>query len=121
MIDWWRHGRGERLTANGSTVSPLMSRLENVTYDTAASGVARIVLDQPDTRNALSEAMVRDLLGAFELARDDEQVRCVVLASTHPTTFSAGGDLAGFTSDDPLIQKHDANGLFPRLFTTNGR
>ena len=67
-----------------------------VRYDVADSGVARIELDRPETRNALSDAVLDDLLAALGDARDDDAVRCVVIASTHPTTFSAGGDLAGF-------------------------
>ena len=36
-------------------------------------------------------------------ARDDDGVRCVVLASTHATVFSSGGDLARFAT-----RRHDA-------------
>lgn len=90
-----------------------------VAYD-AADGVATIALDQPDTRNALSDELLADLIEAFELARDDDSVRCVVLASTHPTTFSAGGNLGGFAADVPLAHKHQAIGAFPQLFTLIG-
>jgi enoyl-CoA hydratase len=85
-----------------------------------ADGVATIAMDQPDTRNALSQELLGDLIGAFEQARADAAVRCVVLASTHETTFSAGGDLAGFASDEPLIHKHDGTARFPRLFALIG-
>jgi enoyl-CoA hydratase len=92
----------------------------NVRYDVAETGVATIAMDQPDTRNALSDELLADLVAAFEAARDDEAVRCVVLASTHPTTFSSGGNLAGFAADVPLAHKHAAIALFPRLFTLIG-
>jgi enoyl-CoA hydratase len=92
---------------------------ETLRYD-VADGVATIALDRPDTRNALSEPVLRELIGAFEAARDDAAVRCVVLASTHATTFSAGGDLGGFAAALPLARKHDVNALFPRLFTLIG-
>jgi enoyl-CoA hydratase/carnithine racemase len=98
-----------------------MADLETVRYDVADSGVATIALDQPDTRNALSEAVVLDLIAAFEAARDDDAVRCVVLASTHPTTFSAGGNLGGFAADVPLARKHESNAFFPRLFALIGK
>ena len=81
------------------------------------AGVATIALDQPESRNALSELLLRDLLAAFAEARDDSAIRCVVLTSTHPTTFSAGGNLGGMTADVPLAHKHEVNGLFPQLFT----
>src|SRR5215210_6462539 len=64
-------------------------------YDVAATGVATIALDRPEARNALSDEVLDDLLEAFAAARDDDAVRCVVLASTHEKVFSAGGDLAG--------------------------
>ena len=91
-----------------------------VRYEVADGGVATIAMDQPDTRNALSDALLADLIAAFEAARDDDAVRCVILASTHPTTFSAGGDLAGFAADVALVDKHAATALFPRLFTLIG-
>jgi 3-hydroxypropionyl-coenzyme A dehydratase len=92
----------------------------NVRFEVADTGVATIAMDEPDTRNALSDELLADLVAAFEAARDDEAVRCVVLASTHPTTFSSGGNLAGFASDVPLVHKHAGIALFPRLFTLIG-
>lgn len=83
--------------------------------------VATIALDHPETRNALSDAMLDELLAAFADARDDAGVRCVVLASTHEKVFSSGGDLGGFTADVPLVQRHAANDRFPRLFELMGR
>src|SRR5829696_9787003 len=84
--------------------------------------VATIALDDPQTRNALSDELLGELLDAFRTARDDEAARCVVLTSTHPTTFSSGGNLAGFAADVPLVQKY-LQGLtrFPELFTLIGR
>jgi enoyl-CoA hydratase/carnithine racemase len=85
-----------------------------------ADGVATIAMDQPDTRNALSDELLEDLVEAFELARDDDGVRCVVLTSTHETTFSSGGNLAGFAADVPLAHKHEATAKFPQLFALIG-
>ena len=91
-----------------------------VRYD-VADGVATLALDQPETRNALSDEVLDDLLAAFTRARDDAAVRCVVLASTHETTFSSGGNLAGFAADVPLIHKHlETTTKFPALFTLIG-
>jgi enoyl-CoA hydratase len=85
-----------------------------------ADGVATIALDQPDTRNALSDALLDDIIAALEAARDDDDVRCVVLTSTHERVFSAGGNLAGFAADMPLVHKHFATERFPRLFRLLG-
>ncbi|MEY2517280.1 MAG: hypothetical protein QOJ89_4638 [bacterium] len=83
-----------------------------------ADAVATISLDQSETRNALSVEVLEELLVAFAAARDDEAVRCVVLASTHATVFSSGGDLAGFASDDEVVDRQAA--AFPRLFMLMG-
>jgi enoyl-CoA hydratase/carnithine racemase len=95
--------------------------LRSLRYDVDDHGVATIALDQPQTRNALSDEVLDDLLAAFDGARRDDAVRCVVLASTHETVFSSGGDLAGFASDQPLVAKHFATDRFPRLFELIGR
>ena len=83
-------------------------------------GVATITLDQPDTRNALSDELLDELLAAFAAARDDDTVRCVVLTSSHEKVFSSGGNLAGFAADVPLAHKHQAIERFPRLFRLIG-
>src|SRR5579884_1418856 len=89
-------------------------------YDVSANGVATIALDQPDTRNALSDELLGELIAALETARDDETVRCVVLTSTHERVFSAGANLAGFGVETPLVHKHFATERFPRLFRLLG-
>jgi enoyl-CoA hydratase/carnithine racemase len=90
-------------------------------YEVAESGVATITLDRPETRNALSDELLDDLLAAFAAARDDDAVRCVVLTSSHESVFSSGGDLAGFAADVPLAHKHAGSERFPRLFELIGR
>jgi enoyl-CoA hydratase len=93
---------------------------ETVRYEVADSGVATIALDQPETRNALSDAVLDELLAAFTLAREDAAVRCVVLTSTHESVFSSGGNLAGFAEGVPLVHKHFGAERFPRLFRLIG-
>jgi enoyl-CoA hydratase len=92
---------------------------DTVSY-AVADGVATITLDQPDSRNALSDELLDDLIAAFETARDDDAVRAVVLTSSHEKVFSAGGNLAGFAADVPLVHKHFATERFPRLFRLIG-
>jgi enoyl-CoA hydratase/carnithine racemase len=90
-----------------------------VRYDVQA-GVATIALDDPDTRNSLSDAMLDGLIEAFEIARDDAGVSCVVLTSTHDKVFSSGGNLGGFAEELPLAHKHAGISRFPELFTLIG-
>jgi enoyl-CoA hydratase/carnithine racemase len=88
---------------------------------TVEGPVATIALDQPETRNALSDELLGELLDAFAAAKADAAVRCVVLTSTHDTVFSSGGNLAGFAADVPLVRKHLETGArFPALFAAIG-
>jgi enoyl-CoA hydratase len=89
-------------------------------YEVSPAGVATIALDQPDTRNALSDELLDELIAAFEAARDDPDVHCVVLTSTHERIFSAGANLGGFAAEVPLAHKHFGTERFPRLFRTIG-
>jgi methylglutaconyl-CoA hydratase len=54
---------------------------------------AVITLNRPDRRNALSRLLMVGLTAAFEWARDDPAVRCVILTGAG-TAFCAGMDLA---------------------------
>jgi enoyl-CoA hydratase len=90
-----------------------------VRYD-VADRVATITLDQPETRNALSDELVGEMIAGFERARGDDEVRCVVLTSSHDKVFSSGGDLAGFAAEVPLAHKHEASVRFPHLFRLIG-
>src|SRR5690349_15546530 len=62
--------------------------------------VARITLDSPDNRNALSAALVNQLHQAFTEATEETGVRVVVLDHTGGT-FCAGADLAESVGRDP--------------------
>ena len=93
---------------------------ETLRYEIADSGVATVTLDQPETRNALSDQVLDELIAAFEAARDDEAVRCVVLTSSHEKVFSSGANLGGFAEDQPLVHKHLGTARFPRLFRLIG-
>lgn len=60
---------------------------------TARDGaVARLVLNRPAARNALSHALMGTLQEAFDSLATDESVRVIVLAANGPA-FSAGHDL----------------------------
>ncbi len=91
-----------------------------VLYDVANTGIATITLNDPDTRNALSPELLGGLIAAFERARDEQHVRCVVLASSHEKTFSSGASLRGFGADAPLVEKHFASERFVGLFKLIG-
>jgi enoyl-CoA hydratase len=62
--------------------------------------VARLTLDSPHNRNALSTALVQQLHDGLSTAAADPDVRCVVLGHTGGT-FCAGADLGEAAGRDP--------------------
>jgi enoyl-CoA hydratase/carnithine racemase len=62
-----------------------------------AEGIAVLTLNMPETRNTLSEGMIRALTDAFVATGGDRTVRAVVLTANGPA-FSAGHDLKEITS-----------------------
>ncbi|HEV3321727.1 MAG TPA: enoyl-CoA hydratase-related protein [Solirubrobacteraceae bacterium] len=92
---------------------------EPVLYE-VAGGVATVTLNEPATRNALSAELLGGLIAAFERARDEAEVRCVVLASSHEKVFSSGANLGGFAGDVPLVYKHFGSDRFVGLFKLIG-
>ncbi|HHX85084.1 MAG TPA: enoyl-CoA hydratase family protein [Actinomycetales bacterium] len=69
-----------------------MSENTLVTYD-SRGGAAYVTLDSPHNRNAISTALVEQLLAALERAATDDTARVVVLGHTGGT-FCAGADLS---------------------------
>jgi enoyl-CoA hydratase len=93
---------------------------ETIRYEPGDAGVATVTLDQPETRNALSDELLGELTDALEVARGDESVRCVVLASSHEKVFSSGANLAAFSAEVPLVHRHLGTERFPQLFRLIG-
>jgi len=91
-----------------------------VRYEVDDHGVAFVTLDSPETRNALSDDLLDELLARLGDARDDAAVRVVVLGSSHERVFSAGGDLKAFASDVSTITKYAGLDRFPRLYALIG-
>src|SRR6516162_8935980 len=61
-------------------------------------GVLRLTLNRPDARNALSAALMSELLDALARAAGDPQARVVVIAGAGPA-FCAGHDLREIRTD----------------------
>jgi enoyl-CoA hydratase/carnithine racemase len=97
-----------------------MASPEPVLLDMASNGVATISLNSPETRNAFSAELMAGLLDALVSAGRNGSVGCVVLTSTHPSVFSAGGNLRRFAGSESLVQQHLANTGFPQLVETIG-
>ncbi len=71
-----------------------MSKLEMIDVSVDPRGVARLTLNRPDSKNAMSQDLMRELRTAAEALVADDAVRVVVLTGAGDV-FSAGGDLKG--------------------------
>ena len=63
-----------------------------ILYETLSSGIARIVLNRADTRNAQDTAFLYALNDAFDRAAQDDAIKVIVLSANGPH-FSSGHDL----------------------------
>ena len=88
---------------------------EALLYD-VASGVARLTINRPERRNAMSWAVLTELRDAIAAAKADADVRVVVLTGAGDKAFCAGADLTGMRSDANYVEVHDARGELARLF-----
>ena len=85
-----------------------------VLYENAA-GVARVTINRPERRNAMSFEVMHGLRHAIARARDDD-VRVVVLTGAGDKAFCAGADLGGGGIADGAASAHDGRGLLADLF-----
>jgi enoyl-CoA hydratase/carnithine racemase len=67
--------------------------------------ITTITMNTPEKRNALSLAMMNELITAFSAAGNDKATRVVVLAANGPA-FSAGHDLRDLVDGDITIYRH---------------
>jgi 2-(1,2-epoxy-1,2-dihydrophenyl)acetyl-CoA isomerase len=73
--------------AAGVTATPLLFERDG--------GIARLVLNRPETGNAIDVPMARGLMEAAIACDEDASIRCVVLTGAGKL-FCGGGDVAGF-------------------------
>jgi enoyl-CoA hydratase len=80
--------------------------------------VAYLTLNDPERRNALSDALLDQLGALLHRAAADSEVRVIVLTSSHPRVFSSGGNLDAFADDRATIAKYAGLARFPTLYRT---
>jgi enoyl-CoA hydratase len=97
-----------------------LANYEKIRYEVGDNGVATITLDDPETRNALSEELLDELIDALRAAKGDDAARVVVLTSSHEKVFSSGANLGGFGADAPTVHKHFESDRFLTLFKLIG-
>ena len=75
-----------------------------------AEGIAKITINRPEKRNAFRPQTVTELIKAFDMARDDNEVGVVILTGKGDLAFCSGGDQSirgddGYIGDDEVAQK----------------
>jgi naphthoate synthase len=63
----------------------------DIRYETV-EGIAKVTIARPEVRNAFRPLTVRELIHAFDVARDDPGIGVVVLTGQGTEAFSSGGD-----------------------------
>ena len=63
----------------------------DIRYETSG-GIAKITIDRPEVRNAFRPLTTRELIAAFDVARDDPAIGVVILTGAGTEAFSSGGD-----------------------------
>jgi methylglutaconyl-CoA hydratase len=71
-----------------------LTAFETILLDVDPRGVARLTLNRPEARNAISQQMISELRAAGRQLADDDRVRAVVLTGSGEH-FCSGGDLKG--------------------------
>lgn len=79
-------------------------------------GVATVVINRPERRNALSWSLISELRGALAELRGDPEVRVVVLTGAGDQAFCAGADLGGMADGSSFLELHEGRGGLADLF-----
>jgi naphthoate synthase len=99
--------------AQSSIVSALNWKSEGQWRDIeyhVAEGIAKITINRPEKRNAFRPQTVTELIKAFDMARDDNEVGVIILTGKGDLAFCSGGDQSirgddGYMGDDEVAQK----------------
>jgi len=88
---------------------------QEVLYDVSA-GVARVTINRPERRNAMSYGVMAGLRDAMARASSDDAVRVVVLTGAGEKAFCAGADLTGIAENAGAAAAHEGRGYLADLF-----
>jgi naphthoate synthase len=79
---------------------------QDILYE-KTDGIAKITINRPDVRNAFRPLTVREMIEAFDDAREDPEIGVVILTGAGDEAFCSGGDqrvrgAAGYVGDDQV-------------------
>lgn len=84
----------------------------------ASAGIARLTINRPERRNAMSWAVVEALREGVAAAKRDGEVRVLVVSGAGERAFCAGADLGGMTASGSgdFLELHEGRGRLAGLF-----
>ncbi len=88
---------------------------ENIIYE-KEKGIARIIVNRPEKRNALNRDTRAEIREAMDLVRKDEEVRVLIFRGAGEQSFIAGADLNDLKKFSPLGMYHHMNNLGQKLY-----
>lgn len=110
--------RSEEINDNGRIIEPGAQwkpgsdeEFSDITYEVAFNeknlAIAKITICRPQVRNAFRPQTVREMIRAFDIARDDARVGCIILTGQGSKAFCSGGDQSvrhddGYVGDDGI-------------------
>jgi enoyl-CoA hydratase/carnithine racemase len=86
-----------------------------------ADGVARVTLNRPEVRNALNEALLRELEASLRRLEDDSAARAIVLRGAGDRAFCAGADLKQVADRGTTLQARESFGGLARILELMAR
>lgn len=72
---------------------------------TIQNGIATIVINRPDKRNALNAAVRREIIEALDTLRTQAETRVIVFTGAGEKAFIAGADIGEFAERTPVEQR----------------
>jgi enoyl-CoA hydratase len=84
-----------------------------VAYDAGQDGIAVLRLQRPEARNAINTAMLEQLLKQLAEARNDDEVRVLVISSSDHMGLSAGADVKEQLDEAGRVRRME---LFAQLY-----
>lgn len=78
--------------------------------------IARLTINRPERRNAMSFGVMEALRDSFGRAAVDDTVRVVVITGAGDRAFCAGADLSSVGDNAGAVAAHDARGILADVF-----
>jgi enoyl-CoA hydratase len=82
----------------------MVANLETLVVN-VEDGIAIVVVNRPDKRNALNSTVRRELIAVLDELRDDDNARVVVITGAGDKAFIAGADIGEFAQRTPVQQR----------------